>query len=552
MRTGTAEQLHWLDQTTINGDLETGLLLMERASRGLTDVALQYLENEAEEGELPWAAVFCGTGNNGGDGVACARMLHEAGVKVRAFLVGKREKMTPDSKANEQRLNACGVQLEDFDPEDVDQHLFTCAAHVVIDALFGIGLGRDLAGDVVTAVEWINESDGIVIATDIPSGVQANTGCVMGTAVQADATVTFTMAKPGHIIGDGGLCTGALYIVDIGLDSILVDSLNYPVTILEEDTVRKLLPQRPRDGHKGTFGKVLLLAGSKPYPGAPIMASHTATHSGAGLVFLGIPETIYPITALKCVEEMPVALPDEQGALGEASVPVILEKLAEMQAALIGPGLGKLPQTQEVVKQVLKRCACPVVLDADGINAIAGHMDVLDSRSAPTVLTPHDGEFHPHRAVAGEGSLEYSFGLCQSPSLRFGLEGTPHHRGRPGWQSVSEHHRKRWPGQRRQRRCAGRTHHLLPGTGHGRPGSGSRRCLGPRQGWGSNGGTVWPPRDDGQQRDVGGHPCCTQRAGITLFEGEFHENVASEPAIVDRNERPPADRLHRRWEQYQG
>ena len=166
MRTGTAEQLHWLDQTTINGDLETGLLLMERASRGLTDVALQYLETEAEEGELPWAAVFCGTGNNGGDGVACARMLHEAGVKVRAFLVGKREKMTPDSKANEQRLNACGVRLEDFDPEDVDQHLFTCAAHVVIDALFGIGLGRDLVGDVVTAVEWINESDGIVIAAD--------------------------------------------------------------------------------------------------------------------------------------------------------------------------------------------------------------------------------------------------------------------------------------------------------------------------------------------------------------------------------------------------
>ena len=539
MRTGTAEQLHWLDQTTINGDLETGLLLMERASRGLTDVALQYLEDEAEEGELPWAAVFCGTGNNGGDGVACARMLHEAGVKVRAFLVGKREKMTPDSKANEQRLNACGVQLEDFDPEDVDQHLFTCAAHVVIDALFGIGLGRDLAGDVVTAVEWINESDGIVIAADIPSGVQANTGCVMGTAVQADATVTFTMAKPGHIIGDGGLCTGALYIVDIGLDSILVDSLNYPVTILEEDTVRKLLPQRPRDGHKGTFGKVLLLAGSKPYPGAPIMASHTATHSGAGLVFLGIPETIYPITALKCVEEMPVALPDEQGALGEASVPVILEKLAEMQAALIGPGLGKLRLPRGLGRRRHTRHRRAY--------GCTGQPKRSHRPDAPRWRIPH-----PHRAVAGEGSLEYSFGLCQSPSLRFGLEGTPHHRGRPGWQSVSEHHRKRWPGQRRQRRCAGRTHHLLPGTGYGRPGSGSRRCLGPRQGWGSNGGTVWPPRDGGQQRDVGGHPCCTQRAGITLFEGEFHENVASEPAIVDRNERPPADRLHRRWEQYQG
>ena len=268
MRTGTAEQLHWLDQTTINGDLETGLLLMERASRGLTDVALQYLENEAEESELPWAAVFCGTGNNGGDGVACARMLHEAGVKVRAFLVGKREKMTPDSKANEQRLNACGVQLEDFDPEDVDQHLFTCAAHVVIDALFGIGLGRDLAGDVVTAVEWINERDGMVIAADIPSGVQANTGCVMGTAVQADATVTFTMAKPGHIIGDGGLCTGALYIVDIGLDSILVDSLNYPVT-WRRTRCESCSPSAPETATRAPLGRFSCWLAASPIQAPP-------------------------------------------------------------------------------------------------------------------------------------------------------------------------------------------------------------------------------------------------------------------------------------------
>lgn len=390
MRTGTAGQLHWLDQTTINGDLQTGLLLMERASQGLTDVALRYLE----EPEAALAAVYCGTGNNGGDGVACARMLSEAGVTVRAFLVGKREKMTPDSQANEKRLNACGIQLEAFDPTDEEQRQYTQYADLVIDALFGIGLGRDLAGEVVTAVEWINQSHGIVVAADIPSGVQADTGCVMGTAVEADATVTFTMPKPGHIIGEGGLRTGALYIVDIGLDPELVDSLVYPVTMLDEETVRELLPERPRDGHKGTFGKVFLLAGSKPYPGAPIMSSHTATRSGAGLVFLGVPESIYPIIAIKCVEEMPVALPEQDGALGREAVPVILEKLTEMQAALIGPGLGKLPETQEVVKQVLASCACPVVLDADGINAIAGHMDVLDSRSAPTVLTPHDGEFH--------------------------------------------------------------------------------------------------------------------------------------------------------------
>jgi NAD(P)H-hydrate epimerase len=355
----------------------------------LTDVALTYLK----EPTTATAAVFCGAGNNGGDGVACARMLKEAGVQVRTFLVGKREKMTPDARANEKRLLACGGSLEQFNPQDGDQKSFTENADLLIDAIFGIGLHRDLAGDAVAAVEWMNDALAPVIAADIPSGVQADTGCILGCAVKAAATVTFTMAKPGHIVGDGGLCTGKLYVKGIGLDPKLVNRLEYPVTILEEEMVRNMLPERPCDGHKGVFGKVFLLAGSKNYTGAPIMASRTAVRGGTGLVYLGVPEEIYNIIAIKCVEEMPVALASQDGSLAPEAGEEVLRRLADVQAALIGPGLSQSPGVEQVVRRALWVANCPIVLDADGINAIAGHIDSLDSRDGVTILTPHDGEY---------------------------------------------------------------------------------------------------------------------------------------------------------------
>lgn len=362
---------------------------MERAARGVAQEALSYLDRPEES----TAVVFCGPGNNGGDGVACARMLKEAGLEVRVFLVGDREKMTPDTKANEVRLNTCGVKLEEFDFRDENQKDFTEEAELVVDAIFGIGLHRELGTDVSQAVEWMNHAPGFVVSADIPSGVEANTGRIMGNAVRATSTVTFTMAKPGHIVGDGALCTGKLLVKDIGLDPEFVDTLDYPVSILEEPMVRSFLPYRPKDGHKGMFGKVFVVGGCRNYIGAPIMASHTAVRSGTGLVFLGVPEAIYSIIAIKCMEEMPVALADKKGGLAAEAADELLERLEEMQAALVGPGLGKTPGVQQAVQTILKRAHCPIVLDADGINAIADHIDILDSRSGPTILTPHDGEF---------------------------------------------------------------------------------------------------------------------------------------------------------------
>ena len=349
----------------------------------------------------PRVAVFCGPGNNGGDGVAAARLLlARGGCQVRAFLVGDRAKMTADERAMEEALIAAGGALEDFtldntsrdtlqstltfEQQKLSAWLSTCDC--MVDALFGVGLKRPLEGAFRTAVQLMNGQRCPVVACDIPSGVQADTGEILGEAVRAKVTVTFTRGKPGLYTGPGAACAGEVRIVDIGIPHDVAQDLFRGAPRLEvmhcPDT---RLPRRPRTAHKGDFGKLLLLAGSEGYTGAPVLAARAALRTGAGLVYLGVPRAIYPITAVKCDEAMPFPLPQDRDAL--------LERARGCDAVLIGPGLGRAAETQALVLFLLARLEVPVILDADGINALAGHIDVLDKRSAPTVLTPHEGEF---------------------------------------------------------------------------------------------------------------------------------------------------------------
>ncbi|MCI9556517.1 MAG: NAD(P)H-hydrate dehydratase, partial [Lawsonibacter sp.] len=340
-------------------------------------------------------------GNNGGDGVACARLLMErGGCQVRAFFVGDRSRMTPDERAMEEKLTAAGGCLEDFTVDmtsretleaamDHEQQkilawLSTCDC--MVDALFGIGLKRPVEGVFRTAVSQMQKQRCPVVACDVPSGVNADTGEVLGEAVQASVTVTFTRGKPGLYMGAGAGCAGEVRIVDIGIpweaESRLFRNAPRLEVVSQPDSC---LPRRPRNAHKGEFGKLFLLAGSEGYTGAPVLAARAALRSGAGLVYLGVPREIYPIVAVKCDEAMPFPLPEDCSA--------ILERARSCDIALIGPGLGRAPETQALVLRLLAGLDCPVVLDADGINALAGHIDVLDKRQAPTVLTPHEGEF---------------------------------------------------------------------------------------------------------------------------------------------------------------
>ncbi|MBR4098799.1 MAG: NAD(P)H-hydrate dehydratase [Clostridium sp.] len=422
-RLATTAQMKELDRAAIQDQGIPSLELMETAAKAVVETVLELLgdrtkiasavglivsgeaDTPEEQEELqqlraivetkntePTArvAIFCGPGNNGGDGIAAARLLRKEGVSVRAFLVGDRRKMTPDANAMEERLIAAGGKLEDYVPGNKGQWAWIATCDCMVDAIFGVGLQRAVEGDFLFAIQQMNGSANAhcpVVACDVPSGVNGDTGEILGDAVRASVTVTFSCAKPGLYLGEGGPCAGQVRVVDIGIPSELISQqigrqAEVPMVMGWEDCG---LPRRPRTAHKGDFGKVFILAGSEGYTGAPVLASKAAVRTGAGLVYLGVPREIYPIAAVKCDEAMPFPLPEDYGS--------ILEKARGCDVALIGPGLGRAPETEELVCRLLADLDIPVVLDADGINALSGHIDVLDRRAAATVLTPHDGEF---------------------------------------------------------------------------------------------------------------------------------------------------------------
>lgn len=396
MKLATAAQMKALDKKAIETWNIPSIDLMERAAEGVAQAALDLLPDKPARCR---AAVFCGAGNNGGDGIAAARLLFLAGVGVRVFLVGRYERLTPDALEETRRLSECGVELEPFDPDSGEQAAWARRSQVVVDAVFGVGLSRDIAPDSVfaAAVDLINRCPGTVVAADIASGVAADTGNILGRAVRAAVTVTFTLPKLGQFVGDGAVYSGEVQVRDIGIPRTLVRETLCPAQTVEADFARAALPPRKPDGHKGDFGKLLIVGGAVGYTGAPCLTASAAVRSGCGLVYLGVPDSIWQIAAAKCVSAMPFPLSsDWSGKLGRKALSEALERLAGCNVLAIGPGLGRDEGTAKLVREVLEQTEKPVVLDADGINALEGHIDSLDvrrDRGWKTILTPHDGEF---------------------------------------------------------------------------------------------------------------------------------------------------------------
>ncbi len=364
----------------------TVLLAVPRKGETLTDTDREevarlqdQINDPAQKGRR--LAVFCGPGNNGGDGIAAARLLMQRGFAVRAVLVGDRNRMTADARAMEQRLQDCGGTLEDFCPTNQEQMLLLSVCDCKVDALFGVGLSRPITGDAALAVRLLQtHTSGPVVSCDIPSGIHTDTGAVLGCAVRAAVTVTFSCPKPGHYLGDGAEHTGDLRVADIGLPD---DLLYNQSPQLEVENGCFTLPRRKPNSHKGDYGRLLIVGGSEGYTGAPVLAALAALRSGAGLVFVAVPRNVYPIVAGRCSAAMAFPLPDSAEAL--------LDRVKGCNVAVIGPGLGR--DHDDLVRTLLQSLDCPVVLDADGLNAAVGHLDWIRSRTAPTVLTPHDGEF---------------------------------------------------------------------------------------------------------------------------------------------------------------
>ena len=386
MKLGSSGQMREIDNFAINELGIPSTLLMTNAAGHVARAAMRLL------GENKTAAVFCGSGNNVGDGIAAATYMIKHGITVRVFLAGKREKMTEDTGEMERRLNEAGGIVESYNifSPDIREYVLSCG--VIIDALFGIGLNDNLREPAVSAVSLINISDAPVVSADIASGVSADTGEIMGDCVKADVTVTFSLPKPGHFIEPGGVCCGELKIVDIGISQDLINDLQVNNFVVMEGEVS--LPKRRRDTHKGNYGRDLIIAGSVGYTGAPCLAANAASRSGAGLVFLGVPERIYQIAAVKCDEVMPFPLPcDADGKLSDKASEEIISRAKNCDVCLIGPGLGRSDSIDHIVEQVLKNVQIPVVIDADGINAAAKNINILHEATCPVIMTPHAGEF---------------------------------------------------------------------------------------------------------------------------------------------------------------
>lgn len=392
MKLITAAEMRRIDREAIDNHDISGITLMSNAAEHLAKVALEHIPAGGK------VAVFCGAGNNGGDGIGAASYLIEKGISVRAFLVDTTgnidtmlENLTPDASVMYKQLLGSGGSLELMLPSvDLIGYVESCT--VIIDAILGTGLNANLKDNVLNAVEIINNSKAFTISADVPTGVQSDTGAILGNAVNADITVTFSLAKAGLYSEPGSIYSGEVIVCDIGIPKKIIDSVTTNIHVVTKDDIS--LPKRRRDSHKGKYGRALIIAGSVGYTGAPALTARAATKLGAGLVYLGVPETIYFVLAAKLDEEMPFPLPsDDNGLLTESAIDEIMHKAEKADVCVIGPGLGVSDDVSKLVQSIVSQSNKTLILDADGLNAFAGKTHLLKEAKCQLILTPHMGEF---------------------------------------------------------------------------------------------------------------------------------------------------------------
>lgn len=390
MKLATAEQMRQCDQLAITRFGVPGVVLMENAGRGTVESMVRRYGPLA--GKV--ISIFAGPGNNGGDGLVIARHLLQHGARPQVFLLVNPETVTGDAAINLNAVRELPIPLvpllSEANLRDAEPEL--ARSRLVVDALFGTGLTREVAGHFAAAVRRINRLGCPVVAVDVPSGLNSDSGQELGVAVHADVTCTFGLAKPGIMMQPGAQFAGMVEVVDIGLPAEAVAQAGITLELLvAADLAGWLVPRRKTD-HKGTFGHLLVLAGSEGKTGAALLAAHGALRSGVGLATLCVPEPLNPIFEAALLEAMTVPLPASTTAPLVADHHVIAEALAGKQALVVGPGIGTAPNTALLVKRLYQEVELPMVVDADGLNILAGDTDVLRNAPAPRILTPHPGE----------------------------------------------------------------------------------------------------------------------------------------------------------------
>jgi hydroxyethylthiazole kinase-like uncharacterized protein yjeF len=429
MKVATAEEMQELDRKAIETYRIPGIVLMENAGRGAAEVISETFPDLHKKK----IAIIAGKGNNGGDGFVIARYLLNNGIPVRVYLLTDPKGLRGDAETNFNVFHRMKGEVisvpssKDYIKVKRDLERFD----ILVDGIFGTGLDAEVRGYYREVIDHLNMLQKPIVAIDIPSGLDADTGKPLGAAIRASLTITFGLPKIGHLIPPGLDYVGEVKVIDIGIPKRLVEEEKIPTYLLEKGEIQKWLsiPRNP-DTHKGDYGHLLVIAGSVGKTGAAAMACQAALRMGAGLVTLAIPKSLNAIMETKLTEVMTEPLPETpKQTLSLRAFSTIVRLCENKRAVIIGPGLGTYKETQSLVLKLIRTLNLPIILDADGITALTTQPKTLPVANRLLVLTPHPGEMARLVRSQVKEVLEDRIGLSrnfsQSQHVHLVLKGHP-------------------------------------------------------------------------------------------------------------------------------
>ena len=359
------------------------IVLMENAAIACVN------ELKKDFGELTGKriAVFCGKGNNGGDGFAIARHLHNMYAEVSVYHVCGNE-FKGDAKINFDIIKKMNVNIDVVSDTENLKYIIR-SNDIIIDAIYGTGIHGTVGGISYDVINEINENSKYTMAVDVPSGINSDSGEICGICIRADKTVTFAAYKVGMLMFPAADYTGKVTVADISIPDYILEGQSININVTDEEFVRANFPVRENNSQKGDYGKVLVIAGSVGMTGAAYLSSQSAVTAGSGLVTLAIPAGLNGAMEAKTTEVMTLPVEDINGHISSDAAEKILERTDRADAVLIGPGLGRSSDAARVLKSVLSHSKVPVIIDADGINAASRDMDILSDCTCPVIFTPH-------------------------------------------------------------------------------------------------------------------------------------------------------------------
>ncbi|BAU29904.1 NAD(P)H-hydrate epimerase [Aneurinibacillus soli] len=381
----SAQQMRDMDRFTIKHIGIPSLVLMENAGAAV----VREISRRWPEGMV---VILAGPGNNGGDGLVIARHLANAGRDVRLWLAGDKAKRSQEFCQQLGILDACGYRYEHWRGHEEACMAELGQAAVIVDALLGIGAKGELREPYASIGQAVNVSKSPVVAVDIPTGINSDTGEVANRSVRADLTVTFACLKWGQVLYPGADYCGECVLADISIPERAALAVQACDVWLTESSIRQLLPPRPRFSHKGTYGRALILAGSREMTGAPVLAASAGLHTGCGLLTLAVPESVLPTVTARISEPVFWAIPEENGHFASDSVGRLRERLQSFDVVAIGPGIGTWPGGVRWLAGVINAINVPLILDADALNLLADDLSILAQKRSDIILTPHPGE----------------------------------------------------------------------------------------------------------------------------------------------------------------